>query len=214
MAMDEERHAQLVALLRESRAQGFLGPGPVEAHIEHAQQLLPLLGAPTPGTRIAELGSGGGVPGLVLAVERPDARWLLIEANQRRAAFLERAVVELGWAERVTVWPGRAEALGRDPAARGHFDVVIARSFGPPAATAECGAPLLVVGGRLVVSEPPDERLRWPADGLARLHLARADVAASWGVADDVRAVCLVQVAPCPEEFPRRNGVPTKRPLF
>jgi 16S rRNA (guanine527-N7)-methyltransferase len=211
--VDAELRARLLTLLSESRALGFLGPGPVEAHVDHALQLAPLLGVPADGARIAELGSGGGVPGLVLAGVLPSTHWLLVEANQRRCRFLEQAVAGLDWRDRVDVWTGRAEVLGRDPAARGRFAVVLARSFGSPAATAECGSPLLMVGGRLVVSEPPDHRPdRWPADGLARLHLARvtgADLAGGSGP-----GVVLRQVAPCPEQFPRRTGVPTKRPLF
>jgi len=70
--------------------------------------------------------------------------------------------------ERVRVIRSRAEVAGHDPALRFQFDLVTARGFGPPAVTAECAAGFLRVDGRLVVSEPPEDRVsRWPSDGLA-----------------------------------------------
>jgi 16S rRNA (guanine527-N7)-methyltransferase len=91
---------------------------------------------------------------------------------------------------------------------------VVVRSFGPPAVTAECGAPFLRVGGLLVVSEPPAEEgkaleERWPADGLAPLGLEPAE---RWTEPFTYHASR--QVTPCPDRYPRRVGIPTKRPLF
>src|SRR3546814_3548101 len=89
----------------------------------------------------------------------------------KRCAFLREAVEALGADERVEVVEGRAEEIGRGEMRR-VVDAVIARSFGPPAATAECAAPLLRAGGLLVVSEPPEALDRWPEDGLAMLGMA------------------------------------------
>jgi 16S rRNA (guanine527-N7)-methyltransferase len=106
---------------------------------------------------------------------------------------------------------GRAEVLGRDGAHRGRYRLVTARGFGPPAATTECAAPLLEVGGRLIVSEPPGTAgERWPAGPLAQLGLTLARVVATRAAGFAV----LEQVAPCPAEYPRRAGIPVKRPLF
>jgi 16S rRNA (guanine527-N7)-methyltransferase len=106
---------------------------------------------------------------------------------------------------------GRAEDIARQPAYRQAFGVVTARSFGPPAVTAECGAPFLVEGGLLVVAEPPaEDPTRWPASGLARLGLAVGDrIHADGGTVQVLRAVAGVD-----ERYPRRVGVPAKRPLF
>jgi 16S rRNA (guanine527-N7)-methyltransferase len=107
--------------------------------------------------------------------------------------------------DRTTVVQGRAEEHGRDPGLRGSFDLVTARSFGPPASTAECAAPFLAVGGRLLVSEPPMGPPRWPVE-VAQLGLR---------VGERVGGIqVLEQVALCPDRFPRRTGVPLKRPLF
>lgn len=200
----------LEKVLEEARALGFLGPGPVAGHIEHAAGFLRAVGEPPP-THVIDLGSGGGLPGLVVARAWPDSRVALLDSNERRSAFLTRAVLALGLDGRVSVAHSRAEDAGRDPAWRGRADLVVARSFGPPAVTAECAAPLLAVGGRLVVSEPPDGTPeRWPEGPLSELGLrpiGRLEQAFS-------RFQILRQESACPEPFPRRVGVPTKRPLF
>ena len=197
-------------VLEESRALGFLGPGPVAGHIEHAAGFVEAVGADAP-SRAIDLGSGGGVPGLVLAAAWPGTTMCLLESNERRAVFLAGAVRQLGLDGRVVIAHARAEEAGRDPSWRGWADVVVARSFGPPAVTAECAAPLLGVDGRLVVSEPPEEATdRWPVGPLASLGLrpvSRIEQAFS-------RFQVLRQERPCPEEFPRRVGVAGKRPLF
>jgi 16S rRNA (guanine527-N7)-methyltransferase len=75
--------------------------------------------------------------------------------------------------------------------------------------TAECAAPLLAVGGLLVVSEPPDGR-RWPASALEPLGMAvEGMVRGAAGTFQRLR-----QVTPCPDRYPRRVGIPAKRPLF
>ena len=202
--------ATLTGVLSEARDLGFLGPGPVEGHIEHAAGFVRAVGEPAPA-RVVDLGSGGGIPGLALALAWPEAALCLVDSNERRALFLASAAARLGLERRVVVAHSRAEELGRDEVWRGWADVVVARSFGPPAVTAECGAPLLAVGGRLIVSEPPEgEGERWPTEPLIRLGLvpvSRFEQAFS-------RFQILRQEFPCPEAYPRRVGTPAKRPLF
>jgi 16S rRNA (guanine527-N7)-methyltransferase len=153
-----------------------------------------------------DLGAGGGLPGLVLALGWPASHWVYLDASERRTAFLTEAVDEVGLADRVQVLRGRAEDLGRDPALRGGFDLVTARGFGAPAVTAECAAPFLAVGGRLLVSEPPGDDERWIPAGLALLGLLRGPRLHGCQVLD--------QTEPCPDRYPRRVGIPAKRPLF
>lgn len=198
----------LVAVLDEARDLGFLGPGAVEDHLRHARAYRPaLLGAPA-GVAL-DLGSGGGVPGLVLATEVPERSWVLVDAMTKRTAFLERAVAALGLPN-VTVRTERAEVLGRDPEVRGQLAIVVARSFGAPAVLAECAAPLLQPGGLLVVSEPPGgDPERWPDAGLAQVGLTALD-----RVVGPPALFRATQSAGCPDRYPRRTGVPTKRPLW
>lgn len=237
-------------VLADAREAGFLGPGPVEAQLAHAEGFTNVArGLATGGAspRVLDLGSGGGLPGLVVASAWPECTLVLLEANGRRAGFLRQSIERLGLHARVTVVQERAEAAGRERGYRGGFDGVLARSFGRPAVAAECGAPFLRVGGWLVVSEPPPEPgvspdgmvtgegpspaagmttipgttttiagatttpggERWPADTLAQLGLEPVEV-----VRDGASYQVLRQMVMCPERFPRRDGVPAKRPLF
>jgi 16S rRNA (guanine527-N7)-methyltransferase len=168
---------------------------------------------------IVDLGSGAGIPGLVIAAALGRTRVVLVEASLRRAAFLEEWVSRLGLGNRVEVYEGRAEAFGRDLAWRERAVGVVARGFGPSAVVAECAAPLLALDGVLAVSDPPaDDRLRgelpwdeerWPLDQLSELGLQPAR---RYGAPFSVAV--MAKVAATPERYPRRVGVPAKRPLF
>jgi 16S rRNA (guanine527-N7)-methyltransferase len=173
----------------------------------------PSTGTSSPPARAMDLGAGGGVPGLVLAALWPDTVFVYLDANRRRASFLESAVELLGWVGRVSVRCERAEIAGRKEGLRAGFDLVVARGFGPPPATAECAAPFLRLGGLLLVSEPPPDGLpaeeRWPAEGCRLVGLDPV-----LKVTSPVSAQILRQASVCPERYPRRDGMPTKRHLF
>lgn len=196
----------LLEVLGESRDKGFLGPGDVMFHVEHARGFAGLL--EVGATRVLDLGSGGGVPGLVLALDLPDSRVTLLDGSVKRCAFLTEAAVRLGLP--IEVRCGRAEDLGHDAALRGMFDAVVSRSFGPPAVVAECAAPMLRVGGFLIVSEPPGSSQRWDAAGLQQVGLVDIGGRVEGGFNYRI----LEQGSTCPKRFPRRVGVPAKRPLF
>jgi 16S rRNA (guanine527-N7)-methyltransferase len=201
----------LAGVLVRSRELGFLGPGSVEEQVEHSRALGRLLG--TFAGRFLDLGSGGGLPGLVLLDLWPDSTGLLLDAQERRCRFLAEAVSELGWESRAEVRCGRAEILAREAGLRGAFDLVIARGFGPPAVTAECGVGFLRVGGSLVVTEPPADSPgtgRWDPEGLALLGFGPATVrrAERAGIAE----MSLERMVE--DRWPRRDGAPGKRPLW
>ena len=124
-----------------------------------------------------DLGTGGGLPGLVLAA-RTRARWVLVERSERRSSFLAWATRELGLGTRVEVVNVEASLFAHS-GYRGQADLVTARAFASPAVTAEIGSAFLAVGAALAISEPPslgrqDSRNRWPASGIARLGLVDA----------------------------------------
>jgi 16S rRNA (guanine527-N7)-methyltransferase len=209
----------LLEVLGDARRAGFLGPGPLEPQLQHGLGFAAIarrLSVPTAaagGPLLADLGSGGGLPGLVVASALEEATVVLIDSSARRTAFLRRAVARLGLGERVRVVGNRAEVCGRDEALRGSFDGVMARSFGRPAVVAECAAPLLKTGGWLLVSEPPagegPDGHRWPAEPLRQLGLVAEEP-----IREPFEYQVLRQREPCPDRFPRRVGVPAKRPLF
>jgi 16S rRNA (guanine527-N7)-methyltransferase len=203
--------AEVLAVLEESRELGLLGPGPAARQYSHARDLAAAIGSF--GGEFLDLGSGGGVPGLVLAEQWPDARATLLDAQQRRCAFLEQAVDRLGLRGRVDVVCGRAERLAREPGLRAGFDLVVARSFAAPAVTAECAVGFLRASGRLVVTEPPtadDPEERWPVEGMAALGFG-SPVLVRHGETGAMTAALLVEAS---DRWPRREGVPGKRPLW
>ena len=194
-------------MLGRAQALGFLGPGPVDRHVAHGRALL--AGLPD-GGRVLDLGAGGGVPGLVVAAFRPELEVTLLDTRQRACRFLREAVAALHAAGRIVVVEARAEEAARRPDLRGAFDAVVARSFGPPAVTAECAVAFLRTGGRLVVSEPPDlDAARWPGDGLDALGFGPA----TRGGGPDGSFVTIGKVRD-DDRWPRRVGVPAKRPLW
>lgn len=204
----------VVRHLRVARDVGLLGPGPVDEHVAHARGFAAAASTAgvdaDPDASVVDLGSGGGLPGLVLAAVWPRARIALLDGSARRAELLRRAVETCSLEDRLSVWEIRAEEAGRDPERRGRADLVVARAFGPPAVTAECAAPLLAVGGRLVVSEPPgDAEGRWSAERLEELGLGEPQA-----VRQQYGYQVMTQRRLCPVRYPRRVGVPAKRPLF
>lgn len=203
----EDWTATLFTAWQEGQRLGAVGPGPVSRHLDHAAGLAAQLPIPR---RAVDLGAGAGVPGLALAGLWPESEWVLVDAAARRVRLLTATIERLGWESRVRAVHGRAEDVARDIALRGRADLVTARSFGPPATTAECGMGFLAPSGLLVVSEPPDGTSRWPADGVARLGLALVPSPDT----DTVRIQRLRLAGPLPDRYPRRAGVPQRRPLF
>ena len=199
----------LPAVLARAQGQGLLGPGPVDEQIEHARRLADLIGPPPPS--FLDLGSGAGIPGLVLAETWPATTAVLLDSGHRRGEHLRSAAAELGLGDRVVVVVARAEDAAHDPEWRGGLPLVVARGFGPPAVTAECGVGFLEVGGALVVSEPPGGAPgRWDEAGLDRLGLDRPELRTGGGASI---ARLALRRAPGPE-WPRRTGVPARRPLW
>lgn len=168
----------LLETLRTAQRFGFFGDRPIELAAEHSMEYVRALGELQPSARLVDLGSGGGLPGLVLADSFPELDVLLIDRRQKRTDFLERAIVTLGM-EHVEVRCQDVAHLisevsrGVTPA----FDVVTARGFGPPDVTLRSAVALLADGGRIVISEPPSGD-RWPQDLLVELGLSSKPVGA------------------------------------
>lgn len=202
---------ELHRVLGRARELGFLGPGPIRDHLEHAKGavdgLVARWGPDLEGCDAAvDLGSGGGLPGLPLAVAFPAVSWCLVDAAERRIAFLGWAIEALGLGSRVRAVRGRAEVLAHAPEHRGRYGLVTARSFGAPATTAECAVGFLRPDGVLLVSEPPEpDPSRWPSEAMGALGLE---------VVHTGRWMEAQLVGPLDPAVPRREGMPGKRPRW
>jgi 16S rRNA (guanine527-N7)-methyltransferase len=207
-----DARGKLLAHLERARARGFVGSGPIEPHLKHAEALAAAAGSDFSG-RFLDLGSGAGVPGLALLLVWPQVAGTLLDSQQRRCAFLAEAVRALGLEGRGDVACGRAEELARTEERRGAYDLVVARGFGAPATTAECAVGFLRRGGQLVVSEPPGEPRpeRWPAEGLAELGFQGPELR---GRDEGPRFAVLTRLEPASDRWPRRVGMPTKHPRW
>jgi 16S rRNA (guanine527-N7)-methyltransferase len=147
---------------------GTLGDRPIPEVMEHAKAFVAALVDIT-GT-VIDIGTGAGVPGLVIAQERPDLTLVLADRRATRMDALQMGVSGLGWEDRITVLTCDIADLGKQPEHAGQYDAVVCRGFGSPEVTAPLARPLLKNGGTLIVSEPPTfDPSRWPADLLNRL---------------------------------------------
>jgi 16S rRNA (guanine527-N7)-methyltransferase len=135
----------------------MLSAAPVPGVIEHSEAFVAALNGVT-GT-VVDLGSGGGVPGLVIAWRRPDLRVILVDRRATRTDHLQRLVSRLELGERTTVLTVEARHLPHLLEER--VAGVVARGFGSPADVVVATRPILAVGGVLVVSEPPNGADRW-----------------------------------------------------
>lgn len=196
-------------IIARAQQQGLIGRGTSPAaEWSHGAGIARHLGDPGP-IRCLDLGTGGGLPGVVLAACWPDTTWVFVDRRSRSEAFVSWAIGLLGLGARARFRREDAAVLARDPDLAGSVDLVVARAFGPPAVTAECATGFLPIGGRLVVCEPEvDDPERWPAGPLARLGLAVQHAGGP------PRFVEIGKEAPHETRFPRRAAAMQRRPLY
>lgn len=147
-------------MLDRARSVGDLGP---ESNDTVISQSLKFVDAIPPGTaEIADLGSGAGVPGLVLALALPQLQVRLVERSQKRCDGLVLAIGKLGLSARVKVYCGEAQKVARSAEWTGGVSVVVCRSFSPIEGIFSAAVPLMIPDAILLVSEPPDsDGSRW-----------------------------------------------------
>jgi 16S rRNA (guanine527-N7)-methyltransferase len=189
---------------------------PQEAWTRHVLDALTLVGpiasAEASGERLRalDLGSGGGVPGLVLACVMPQVEFTLVEATGKKAKFLEEAAQALGLAN-VEVLAERAETLGQDPWLRASRDVVVARAVGPLRVLLELAIPLLRIGGTMLAvkgQRAPEEI----AEAKRALHMLHAVVIDS--IRTPTGTIVVVEKSrETPKLYPRALGTPAHQPL-
>jgi len=151
-----------------------------------------------PEVRVADIGSGAGLPGLVWALARPDLQVVLIESLLRRVSFLTECVLELGLGDRVSVVRARAEEIAGRAPIDGGIDVVTARAVAPLGTIAQWAAPLVREGGELLAIKGASahEELERDRDALTAAGFTGAVVReAGQGVVDPVTTVITARKA-------------------
>lgn len=188
---------------------------PFQAARLHIADSLLVLRADIPlGASLIDIGSGAGLPGIPLAIVRPDLRVTLLESEKRKAAFLEVAAGEL--ALEVGVVPRRAEEFAHDPGGRERYDVAAARAVAPLAPLLELTLPFVRVGGNAVLLKGPGVQREMLSSDRAREVLGGGRTVQIRGVlagGEDRRIVVVSKTRPTPSEYPRRPGIPQRFPL-
>jgi 16S rRNA (guanine527-N7)-methyltransferase len=166
-------------------------------------------------SRLADVGSGAGFPGVVLAIAMPEARFDLIEASSRKCSFLERLTRELGL-ENASVVCRRAEEWAGAEGAEA-YDGVVVRAVGLNATLVEYAAPLLEVGGVLVAwkgrRDPEEEAQGEAAAAQVGMSFCGVEWVGPFAGSRNRHIYEFEKTAPTPPGFPRRAGMAKKRPL-
>ena len=146
-------HEGLIRIFSAAQRIGALGTQPVKDMISHACAFADAL--PMSVQTCVDLGSGAGVPGLVIAIARPEIQITLVDRRSKRPDALQRAVKALGIEQQVSVVCADVESFARTGKIKHSFDAACARGFGPPEFALKWSAELVKAGGVIVVSEPP-----------------------------------------------------------
>ena len=203
----DSKHVELARLIDQWPG---LVAGPSEALIEDCLVLLDHLGD---AKTLVDVGSGGGLPGLPLKIARPELEVTLVESDQAKAAFLVQACSRLGL-QGVDVVAARAEDAGRDARYREKFDVAAARALAPLPVLVELCLPFVRVGGRLLAQKTDKEDVRSAEAAIALLGGGSPLTIPAPSSARSAGTVVVVsKINPTPEGYPRRVGIPARKPL-
>jgi 16S rRNA (guanine527-N7)-methyltransferase len=212
MLLEANRVANLTAIVHPEEAW--------ERHILDSLTLLPLLAELPPGARVLDLGTGGGLPGVPLALCMPALSFTLVDATEKKTRIVRASVEALGLSN-ADVVAGRAEALGhvlgckvgneRTGAFREAFDAVVSRAVGRLATLSELAVPFAKVGGLclLIKGAKADEELAEAKGALHLLHAAHAGTVET----PTGRIVVIEKLRATPRDYPRRDGEPKRSPL-
>ncbi len=183
-------------------------------HLLDALAAAPLLDRIAPA-RALDIGSGGGIPGLVLALARPEVQWTLVDSVGKKADAMRGFVAALDL-ETILVLAERAEVLGRDASHRGRYDLVTARACAALPVLAEYALPLLRVGGTLLAWKGAisEDELRAGSAASTALGGGTPEILSTgFDELGDHRFVVIEKLAPTPDGYPRRPGLASRRPL-
>jgi 16S rRNA (guanine527-N7)-methyltransferase len=207
-------------LVRQNQAFNLTGITDAEGiQVKHFLDSLSILLALPPGplpARVIDVGTGAGFPGLPLKIVRPELELTLAEATGKKVTFCETLVAKLGLTG-VTVLKARAEDLGQDPAQRERYDWVLARAVAEMPVLAEYLLPLAAVGGHALGQKGAGapEETQAAANAIRKLggEVEQLVPVALPGLPEPRYLVILKKVGSTPPAYPRRAGMPSKKPL-
>ena len=189
---------------------------PVEIEVKHFLDSLTCLKVLEPAGRLIDVGTGGGFPGLPLKLVCPQLQVTLVESTRKKVEFCQHVIQELGL-EGVKAIHGRAEELGQQVEHRDSYDMAVARAVAPMEVLVEYLLPFLKVGGRMVAmkgetgpveahqAESAVKLLGGQIKNLVQIELPK--------VTETRYLVVVEKVSATPVDYPRRPGIPSKRPL-
>ena len=215
-----DRFAEYHRLLTEANARMNLTrvpDDPIEAADRNYLDCVAPLAGDFPAVETAvDVGSGAGFPGIPLAIMLPDTRFTLVDALSKRVEFLQSVIDALGL--NAVALHLRAEDAARRPELRERFDLAVARAVAPMNVLSEFLLPFVRVGGWMLALKGPglEDELAQAESALLKLGGKPDRVVATpipgrdW----DHRAAWIAKAAPTPDKYPRRAGMPEKRPLI
>ncbi len=169
-----------------------------------------------PAARVIDVGTGAGFPGIPLKLVCRSAHLTLLEATRKKVTFLEHIISTLGLRS-VTAIHARAEELAHEPAHRQRYDLALARAVAELPVVVEYTLPFCKIGGWVVAQKGEAGAAEaWSAERAIRLlggELRRVVPVELPGLPEDRSLVVIEKVSPTPDRYPRRPGIPGKRPL-
>ncbi len=169
-----------------------------------------------PMEKVIDIGSGAGFPGLPIKIVNPSIHLTLVESVGKKVTFLKHMIARLGL-KNVEILQDRAENLGLQPEHRQKYDWAVARAVAVMPVLAEYLLPLVCVGGKMLAmkgqSAPVETQSAENAFRILGGHLHRLVPVTLPGVTEDRYLVVIDKVAATPNGYPRRVGLPAKKPL-
>lgn len=185
----------------------------LEKHIEDSLKLLDFM--PLDGAKVVDIGSGAGFPGIILAMACPQAQFTLVEANHKKSRFLKAVKEQLGL-NNIEINCNRVEEMGQDKRLRDSFSLCSSRAVAALNVMLEYGLPLLKVGGRMLLWKGRNyqQEIEQAQNALKLLGGELEDVWLYTLMQERDRAIIVVRKDKAtPKNYPRRIGIPVKRPL-
>lgn len=205
---------------REANLTGIRDPNEIAVHVI-GDALAPLETAPInyleePPEEVLDVGSGAGIPGIVYSILWPESSIVLLESQKKRIDFLYEAVEELGL-ENVKVLEGRAESHAHELVWRERFDLVTSRALAPLPIALELCLPFLALEGYFLTfkGSSPNDEVKEADFALSKLGGGPIDCKAYYAGPGAPRrhALWSEKTGLTPDRFPRKEGIPAKRPL-